>query len=50
MLTPAEYTAKKKREQARERQRRFRERHPELRPQKKQKTGESGAERRDEIQ
>mgnify|MGYP006974368767 CR=1 FL=1 len=29
MLTPAEYTAKKKREQARERQRRFRERHPE---------------------
>lgn len=35
MLTPAEYTAKKKREQARERQRRFRERHPELRSHRK---------------
>lgn len=35
MLTPAEYTAKKKREQARERQRRFRERHPEINPKKK---------------
>lgn len=35
MLTPAEYTAKKKREQARDRQRRFRERHPEINPKKK---------------
>jgi hypothetical protein len=29
MMTPAEYTAMKRREKARERQRRFRERHPE---------------------
>lgn len=35
MMTPAEYTAKKKREQARERQRRFRERHPEINHKKK---------------
>lgn len=44
MLTPAEYTAKKKREQARERQRRFRERHPEINP-KKKKTGTLGNEK-----
>lgn len=48
MLTPAEYTAKKKREQARERQRRFRECHPELRlPKKRSKQNRENSEAAD---
>lgn len=49
MMTPQEYTAMKKREQARERQRRFRERHPDLRsPRKPPKQNRENSEAADD--
>lgn len=48
MMTPQEYTAMKRREKARERQRRFRERHPELRlPKKRSKQNRENSEAAD---